>query len=276
MLAARMRALGNCPDSQARPCGGAFSGWADVLVTSRAFAVRPGTVVVMLLDPVLPSAGGRRLPGAAGPGPTGGARRPGRGPARNRRPMTDARTGWRAVGGVLGPVVFVAAWCTLGTRRADYSAIDDPISRLAAVDASTRWAMTAGFATYGAGVFLYATELAAAGAGKAAAAARTTAVATIGIALTPLGSSLGGTAHATAAGVAYTALAMTPLLAAKPLAAQARPAAAWASAVVGLASGAALLASVVTSNGTGLFQRIGLSIGDAWILASAGVLLRRR
>lgn len=194
--------------------------------------------------------------------------------------MTDVRRRWRALGGVVGPVAFVGAWCALGLRRDAYSPIHDPISRLAAVDSSTRWAMTAGFVAFGTGVALYATELAAAVPGKAATAAATaaatTAAATIGIAATPLGSSLGGTPHAAAAGVAYAALAATPILAARSLSATAHPGAARASTAAGLATAAALLASVASSSGSGLLQRIGLTIGDTWIVASACVLLRRR
>lgn len=183
---------------------------------------------------------------------------------------------WRALGGVLGPLAFVGAWYVLGHRRAGYSPVHDPISRLAAVDASTRWAMSTGFVVFGAGVGLYATELAAALPGKAATAVATTAAATLGLALTPLDSSVGGSAHAVAAGVAYTALAATPVLAAKPLAAHGNPGAARISTVLGVATGVALLASVVTSTRTGLLQRIGLTIGDTWIFVSACVLFRRK
>lgn len=187
--------------------------------------------------------------------------------------MTAPRRRWRAVGGVVGPATFAATWFTLGLRHVAYSPVHDPISRLAAVDASTRWAMTAGFVAFGAGVALYASELADAVPGKAATAA-TTAAATIAVALTPLGSTLGGSAHAAAAGTAYVALAATPLLAARPVGAQA-PAAAKASVAVGVVTATALLASVVAPAGTGLFQRIGLTTGHAWIIATAFALLRR-
>lgn len=188
--------------------------------------------------------------------------------------MIENGSRWRAVGGVVGPAAFVGTWATLGLRKVGYSPIDDPISRLAAVDASTRWAMSAGLVAFGAGVSLYAAELAVAVPGKAAAAAATTAAATIGIALTPLGSAVGGTAHAIAAGLAYSGLAATPVLAAKTLAAQGRTTAAKASTLAGVATAALLLASVASPSRTGLLQRVGLTIGDAWIVASACLLVR--
>lgn len=180
---------------------------------------------------------------------------------------------WRALGGVLGPTAFIAAWYVLGRRSGGYSPVDDPISRLAAVDADTRWAMTAGFVAFGTGVSIYAAELRAAMPGHAARSAVTSAAATIGIAVTPLGSPLGGIAHAACAGVAYTALAATPILGGRGLAEQGHRTAATASTLAGAATAGALLASVVSPTATGLLQRIGLTVGDAWIVASACHLL---
>src|SRR5216684_8341678 len=54
-------------------------------------------------------------------------------------------TRWLALGGVVGPAVFVADWAILGIVRPQYSPIHDAISRLAELGASTRPAMTAGF-----------------------------------------------------------------------------------------------------------------------------------
>lgn len=190
--------------------------------------------------------------------------------------MNSARRRWRALGGVIGPAAFIGAWFVLGLRREGYSPARDPISRLAAIDASSRWAMTAGFVAFGTGVSIYATELRTAMPGRAAHAALTCAVATVGIAVTPLGSALGGTAHATCVGVAYAALAATPILGGRSLAAQGYGTAAKASAFAGMAIGATLLASVVSPTSTGLLQRIGLTVGNAWIVASALRLFRSR
>lgn len=190
--------------------------------------------------------------------------------------MSSAGPRWRALGGVIGPAAFVGAWLVLGLRRAGYSPADDSISRLAAIDAPSRWAMTAGFVAFGTGVSIYATELRIGLPGGAAYAALTSAVATVGIAVTPLGSALGGTAHASCAGVAYAALASTPILGGRSLAAQGYATAAKASTLAGMVTGATLLASAISPTSTGLLQRIGLTVGDAWIVASACRLFRSR
>ncbi|CAN5208049.1 hypothetical protein BH18ACT4_BH18ACT4_10110 [soil metagenome] len=176
---------------------------------------------------------------------------------------------WRRAAGVAGPVVFIAAWSVLGERYQGYSPVHDPISRLAAVDAPSRWAMTAGFVAFGALVSLYGAQLRVTLPGPTGLAAAITAVATIGIAVTPLGSALGGTAHSACAGVAYGALAATPLLGGRSLAAHGRRAAGYASMAAGVVSGASLLASALSPELTGLFQRVGLTVGDAWIVATA-------
>jgi hypothetical protein len=184
-------------------------------------------------------------------------------------------TRWRALGGAIGPAAFIAAWAVLGERTRGYSPIDDPISRLAAVDASTRGAMTAGFLAYGAGVGLYAAELRAGLSAPAAGAALLSVLGTAGIAATPLDSALGGAPHAAAAGLTYASLAAVPLLASRSLAGRGRTVEASASVAVGLATGACLLASLVDDAHTGLWQRLGLTLGDVWLIASAWSLLRR-
>ena len=181
----------------------------------------------------------------------------------------DPRRRWRALGGVVGPAVFIAAWALLGHRRDGYSPVADPISRLAADDASTRWAMTAGFVSFSAGVAMCAAEVRNGIGATAAGAAATTAVATMGIALTPLGSPLGGAPHAAFAGVAYASLAAAPLLARRHLHARGEARRANAATVAGLITGGALLASATSPEATGLLQRLGLTVGDLWIMATA-------
>jgi hypothetical protein len=185
------------------------------------------------------------------------------------------RVSRRAWGGVVGPAVFVIAWVVLGRRQSGYSPVQDPISRLAAVDAPSRAAMTAAFLTFGAGVALYARELRSALPGGAALAAATTAAATVGIAAAPLGSSLGGAAHAACAGVAYVALALAPILGGRAFFRQGRTAAAGLSVVAGALCGGALVGSAISDRGIGLFQRTGLTVGDIWIVGTALWLVRR-
>lgn len=183
---------------------------------------------------------------------------------------------WRAWAGIAGPVAFIATWSVLGTVRAGYSAVQDPISRLAAVGAPTRPVMTAGFVAFAAGVGLYSSVLREQDLGDASLAAKITAAAALVIAALPLGGPAGNVPHAVAAVVAYAALAAMPLLAARPLAAQGDGRAAVASIVAGAAIAAALAISVVGSDGTGLAQRVGLTVGDLWIMASALRSLRAR
>ena len=176
---------------------------------------------------------------------------------------------WRACAGIAGPAAFIAAWSTLGATRVGYSPLQDPISRLAAVGAPTRPVMTAGFLTFAAGVGTYAPVLRTAGLSGAARAATITAASTLGIAALPLDGAGGDQPHAVAAGIAYAALAATPLLAARPLAQRGAHRTAAASVAIGLTVAGALAASVLLPRGAGLAQRLGLTVGDLWIIASA-------
>jgi hypothetical membrane protein len=173
-----------------------------------------------------------------------------------------------AVAGAAGPAAFIATWAALGAGRPGYSPVHDPISRLAAIGAPSRPAMTAGFAAFavGVGVFVPTLRRRMPAAGVAAGV---TAAASAGIALLPLGGVGGDGPHAAAAGVAYAALAATPLLGARSLQAAGRTGLARVSTVTAAFVAAALTASVVTPRGVGLAQRLGLTAGDAWIIAVA-------
>jgi hypothetical protein len=186
------------------------------------------------------------------------------------------RRGVGALGGLAGPAVLIGAWAVLGTRIRGYSAISDPISRLAAVDAPTRWAMTGAFLAYGAGVGAYAADLRTATSRPAAAVLAANVLGTIGIAATPLDSPLGGSPHAVAAGLTYASLAATPVLASRSLAARGRGAAAGASVAAGVASAALLALSALDEDRTGLWQRSGLTVGHLWLMVTAAAHLRRR
>jgi len=178
-----------------------------------------------------------------------------------------------AVGGVVGPAAFVAAWSILGARTPGYSSADDAISRLAADGASTQAAMTAGFVVFGAGLPLFASALRRTLPGPAWALATATGLATLGVAATPLGTSAGDALHATFAALGYATLAAVPLAAARPLGAQGRHRWAQWSVAAGVASAACLAATVVGPR-HGLFQRAGLTIADAWVVTSAIGMLR--
>ena len=74
--------------------------------------------------------------------------------------------------------------------------------------------------------------------------------------------------HGLFAGIGYVTLAATPLLAAPPLLAMGRRRLAVAGIAAGVASAIAL-ALTTTGLPTGLFQRVGLTVTDAWIIAAA-------
>lgn len=183
---------------------------------------------------------------------------------------------WWAIGGVVGPAAFVTAWAVLGTGRDGYSPVHDPISRLAAVDAPSRSTMTAGFLVFGLGVAAFAPALARALDGRAALAATTTAAATVAVAALPLGGRGGDLPHAGAAFVAYAALAATPHLGGRALARQGRRGLATASTVTAVIVAALLAISAVAPRFVGLTQRLGLTLGDAWIVTAAVAMLLAR
>src|SRR3954462_14459944 len=97
-----------------------------------------------------------------------------------------------ALGGILGPFAFVAAWSIGGLAASHYSAIDDAISRLAEVGAPTRPWMTAGFVGFGIGLPLYAVALRTSLPGPSWMTAAATGLATLGVAAAPLGRSHAG------------------------------------------------------------------------------------
>lgn len=174
-----------------------------------------------------------------------------------------------AAGGVLGPLGFIAAWSVLGATTSEpYSPVQDAISRLAAVDAPTQPGMTAGFVAFGIGVPMFGLALRQEG-NRAWTTAVATGLATLGIAATPLDTSKTvDLLHGAFATVGYATLAATPWLGAPALAPR-------LSRVAAIASATALAATVLGPS-HGLWQRIGLTIGDAWIIAMAVVVSRRR
>lgn len=170
-------------------------------------------------------------------------------------------------GGIAGPVSFIAAWALLGSRVKGYSPVVEPISRLAAVDSSTRWEMTGGMIALAAGLGSFAPGLAP-GHPHAFRSAQVASAATLGIALTPLNSSFGGAPHAVAAGVAYASLAAIPALVALDRFRRGDRRAVNDALAAG-ATAIALGLSVVGSSRTGAWQRLGLTVGHLWIAHTA-------
>lgn len=175
-----------------------------------------------------------------------------------------------ALGGVVGPAAFLGAWLAgASLTAADYSSVDDAISRLAAVGADTRSLMTAGFLAFGVGLPLYAVALRRVVAGPAWITAAVTGLATLAVAATPLDRSVQVDRwHGVFAGIGYVTLAATPLLAARSLRVQGHRALADAGVAAGAVSAVALLLTL-TNLPTGAFQRLGLTVTDLWVVASA-------
>jgi hypothetical protein len=156
-------------------------------------------------------------------------------------------------------VAFVTAWAVLGAGAGGYDPTRDAISRLAAYGAGTRPAMTAGLAVLAVGMILYGVALRP---DPAWVLPVVNGVCTAGVAALALDGDFDA-AHGVAAGLGYVTLAAVPVaVGRRPL-----------SVAVGLASGLCLLLSVVLDRG-GLFQRLGLTIAQVWIVVSALGLLR--
>lgn len=179
-----------------------------------------------------------------------------------------------AVGGLVGPAAFVTAWSVLGASTAGYSPVHDAISRLAAAGTSTRVGMSAGFGVFGAGMTLYAAALRSTLPGPAWVMAVATGVATVGVAVLPLETSVGDRFHYVAAGAGYATLAALPLVAGRSLAARGWRRWALYSTATGAVSAVCVLASAL-GPASGLFQRAGLTVVDVWVVASAIEILRR-
>jgi hypothetical membrane protein len=181
-----------------------------------------------------------------------------------------------AVGGIVGPIAFVSAWVATGAVTSSYSPVHDAISRLAALHAPTRVAMSAGFVAFGVGLPTYAYALRRALPGPAWIAAAVSGLATLGVAAAPLDrSAAGDSLHGVFAGIGYVALAATPLLAAVALHRTHRRGWARVSAAFGAVAGAGL-ALTLAGPAHGLFQRAGLTVADVWVVASAIAIVRAR
>jgi hypothetical protein len=159
---------------------------------------------------------------------------------------------------VAGPVAFVSAWAGLGATAEGYDPTRQAISRLAELGAGTRPAMTAALVALGTGMVLYGLALRPRRWWPVPVA---NGLATFAVAALPLGGTV-DTAHGVAAAVGYVTLAAIPAARGTRL-----------PVLVGLACGACLVASVLVAR-DGLFQRLGLTIGHLWVVATAVGLLR--
>lgn len=179
-----------------------------------------------------------------------------------------------ALGGVIGPATFVGAWTITGLSTDGFSSVQSAISDLAAVDASTpsRVTMTVGFVGFGLGSIAFGLALRDTLEGRAWIAALATGACTIGVAATPLGGWAGDGVHATFAGLGYATLVALPLLAVQPFNRRGHSSWARASAAIGTTSAVCLLASTL-GPAHGSWQRLGLTVGDVWIVTTAAAII---
>lgn len=129
--------------------------------------------------------------------------------------------------------------------------------------------MTAGFVCFGVTVPAYGVALRDSLDGRAWLAATVSGVATLGAGAFALNTSSAiDRAHYGLAVVASSSLALTPILAAQSLSARGHGRAAAASRLIGVFSGICLAAPTFLP-AEGLCQRIGLTLAQGWIAASA-------
>jgi hypothetical membrane protein len=168
--------------------------------------------------------------------------------------------------GVVGPLVFAGDWAVLGAIAPHYSPVNEAISQLARQGASTRGAMTAGFVVYGGALVAYGAASCSGLPRVARALLAGTGLATLGVAVFSLDAAGRSNTHAAFAVVHYATLAAAPLVSARSWKAPGS----WLA--VSAASGLVCLGFLAASTFApvhGLLQRIGLTLGDAWVLATA-------
>ena len=154
----------------------------------------------------------------------------------------------------------MTAWAALGSGAGGYDPTRDAISRLAALGAPTRPAMTAGLLALAAGMGLYGVALRPRPMWLLPVA---NGVITLAVAALPLGGRFDG-AHGGAAALGYVTLAAIPaVVGRRPL-----------SIAIGVVSALCLLLTILADDRDGLFQRLGLTVAQAWVVVSALALLR--
>ena len=199
--------------------------------------------------------------------------------------MTSRRPGairTAAVGGVLGPLLFVASWAASGALRDGYSPVHDAISRLAERGAPERWIVTSGMLAFGAGSLLLAAALRSdERLRKTSLAVVVVGLSAVAVAMFPCSQGCPGlgeltdNAHILAAGVNYAAFTAAPFFTAAAIHRDDRRFAAISVAAASVAA-AALVVQASGLGANGLWQRIGLTIDDTWMLVTSLLFLLRR
>lgn len=182
-------------------------------------------------------------------------------------------------GGVVAPAVFLAAAALTGLAEPGYSVVDDHLSGLAAVPASTRWLTTLAFVVLAAGIVAVGRSL-----GRERRAIATLA-ALAGLAVVLVGllprdcvdvactaPSWHHRAHDAASVPAYLALVGLPPLVARPLGASRRVLVAVVAATV---AAGLLFALDPFDRGSGMFQRVAVAVPLVWLAATTTCYARQ-
>ncbi|MCW2621335.1 MAG: hypothetical protein JWL64_937 [Frankiales bacterium] len=179
----------------------------------------------------------------------------------------------RLAAGIAGPAAFVGAWVVGSAVKAGYSPVSDTISRLAEQGASTKPLMTSGFVAFGVLLPVFAGALRGVVPPAGRAAIALSGLGTLAVAatsLTPDGGHPVDTAHYLAAAVSYTADVVAPVLATRWWGPESTRRAYALSALIA----ACLGGSLVLDDVTGLLQRAGLTLFDAWAAYVAWQVLK--
>lgn len=191
-----------------------------------------------------------------------------------------------AVAGSIGVLVYIAGWALAGAVFPGYDPARDAISETFAISAPTRWWMSVVLVVTGLGLvaFGWAIERGLPGRGLAGPLAAVVAgVGTIGAAAAPCSAGCPGfgttstdTWHVIWAGTGYVALLLAPILTAARVRHHLPRFARWSVAIGGLGMVAFVVRNVVDVEPYGgLLQRGFNTLGDAWYLLAAVVILRR-
>lgn len=188
--------------------------------------------------------------------------------------MNAKRDRLLAAGAIWGPGLFILAWVVGGFMINGYSPTEDHISALAGVNAPSRFVMNLGFAAYVLGVGSATWPLRKVIGNGASVVLFLNALLVLGVLLTPDGLSANADfLHGGFAILVYLTLALVGPLAALTFRRNGLVGWAIGSMAVGAVTSLSLWFSLAETN-SGLFQRIGLTTTDLWLMVVGIAVLR--
>ena len=162
--------------------------------------------------------------------------------------------------GIAGPVGFISAWVGAGAATPGYSPVSEHISRLAASGTSTHAAMTAGLVAYGVTAPIFARVV----------GDELSKPAAFALDISDVIDKL----HAASAFGTYVSLTLVPILASRALKKRGYIKTSRASIAIGAIAGVSFAASLL-GPAHGLFQRVGITTVDVWLVGAAVVILAK-